>query len=491
MCLIIPRRTSLTCSYHTEGFLDGVGAISKRMLLYLAGIGPAVNSLLVRRDASRDITAEMNPYVGWRLTVAQSLTATLVALSIVTILTSWRKGFLSRNRGVLLVVGFLFFAGPIISAALDAFSSSWQELLTAPLVLAAFCLGQPPPIKRTVSDVRRIARVYVWGSLLSVIVAPEWAFEQLTTAADLAIFRDYLGLGMGRLIGFTTHPNFLGPVAAVSLALEAHSLFRRRGWIFHALAAGAVLLLAQSRTAWLCLIALLCFQRFHQRQRHGIPKFALFMSCVSLLAAALLMEKAQMLLAEAMSDGEIGTLNGRTLAWNYAMAELRQNPLTGYGPTLFSIEYRMEVMRDPSLFWVGQAHNQALQTLGAYGIIGFIGLISFLSVMLVHSKRLSRETGGLLLALQVMILIRCLTESPMERLGGLSCNLMLLALNWALLLSAQEHRPPPADKASLSSTPAASGTDGSARRSTAPPAGMATREPAFHGLTERRATMSG
>jgi O-antigen ligase len=475
MRFIIPRRTSLTCSYHAEGILDGVGGISKRMLLYLVGIGPAANSLLVRRDASRDITAEMNPYIGWRLTVAQSLTATLVALSIITILTSWRKGFLSRNHGVLLVGGFLFFAGPIISAALDAFSSSWQELLTAPLVLAAFCLGQPLPIKRTISDVRRIARIYVWGSLLSIIVAPDWAFEQLTSAADLAIYRDYLGLGVGRLIGFTTHPNLLGPVAAISLALEVHPLFRLRGWVFHALAAGAALLLTQSRTAWFCLIALLYFQRVHSRERHGIPKFALFMSCVSLLAAALLMDKTQMLLADAMSGGEIGTLNGRTMAWNYAMAELRQNPLTGYGPTLFSIEYRMEVMRDPSLFWVGQAHNQALQTLGAYGIIGFIGLISLLSVMLVHSKRLSRETGGLLLALQVMILIRCLTESPMERLGSLSCNLMLLALNWALLLSAQEHRPP-GDKASLPSAPAASGTDGSARRMNA----AACRAPVSH-----------
>ncbi|MFF8940637.1 O-antigen ligase family protein [Streptomyces paradoxus] len=433
------------------------------MLLYLVGIGPAVNSLLVRRDASRDITAEMNPYIGWRLTVTQSLTATLIALSIITILTSWRKRFLSPNSRVLLVGGFVFFAGPIISAALDVFSSSWQELLTAPLVLAAFCLGQPPPIKRTISDVRCIARIYVWGSLLSIIVAPDWAFEQLTSAADLAIYRDYLGLGVGRLIGFTTHPNLLGPVAAISLALEVHPLFRLRGWVLHSLAAGSVLLLTQSRTAWFCLIALLYVQRSHARQRHGIPTFALFMTCVSLLAAALLVEKTQKLLAGAMSEGEIGTLNGRTLAWDYAMAELRQNPLTGYGPNLFSIEYRMEVMRDPSLFWVGQAHNQALQTLGAYGIIGFIGLISFLSVMLVHSKRLSRETGGLLLALQVMILIRCLTESPMERLGGLSCNLTLMALNWALLLSAQEHRPP-GNEASLPPAPAATGTDGSAQR---------------------------
>ncbi|MFJ7293391.1 O-antigen ligase family protein [Streptomyces collinus] len=433
------------------------------MLLYLTGIGPAVNSLLVRRDASRNITAEIDPYIGWRLTVAQSLTATLIALSVITILMSWRNGSLSRARSVLLFGGFLFFAGPILSATLDRFSSPWQELLTAPLVFAAFCLGQPLPIKRTISDVRFIARVYVWGSLLSIIIAPDWAFEQLTSAADLAIFRDYLGLGVGRLAGFTTHPNFLGPVAAVSLALEVHYLFRRRGWVFHALAAGAVLLLTQSRTAWFCLIALLYVQRVHGRQRRRIPKFALFMSCIALLAGALLMDKTQMLLADVMSDGEIGTLNGRTLAWNYAMSELRQNPLTGYGPDIFSIEYRIGVMRDPSLFWVGQAHNQAFQTLGAYGIIGFIGLISFLSVMLVHSKRTSRETAGLLLALQVMILIRCLTESPMERLGGLSCNLTLLALNWALLLSAQEHRPP-GDKASLTFAPVASGTHDSARR---------------------------
>ncbi|MFJ5995788.1 O-antigen ligase family protein [Streptomyces sp. NPDC092370] len=455
--------------------MDDVGGISKRMLLYLVGIGPAVNSLLVRRDASRDITAEMNPYIGWRLTVTQSLTAALVALSIITILTSWRQGFLFRKRGILLFGGLLFFSGPIISAALDGFSSPWQELLTAPLVFTAFCLGQPPPIRRTISDVRCIARVYVWGSLLSIIVAPEWAFEQLASAADLAIYRDYLGLGAGRLIGFTTHPNLLGPVAAISLALEVHPLFRRQGWAFHALAAGSVLLLAQSRTAWFCLIALLYFHRVQARQRRGAPKFTLFMTCISLLAAVLLVDKSQMLLADAMSDGEIGTLNGRTLAWEYAMAELRQNPLTGYGPTLFSIEYRMEVMRDPSLFWVGQAHNQALQTLGAYGIIGFIGLISFLSVMLVHSKRLSRETGGLLLALQVMILIRCLTESPMERLGGLSCNLMLLALNWALLLSAQEHRPP-GDEELLTSAPVTSKTHSSPRRMNA----AACRAPVMH-----------
>jgi O-antigen ligase len=154
----------------------------------------------------------------------------------------------------------------------------------------------------------------------------------------------------------------------------------------------------------------------------------------------LLFPRVQGMLYDELVSSDISSLHGRTGAWEFALTEFRRNPLFGYGPSIFSPEYRRDVIRDPSLTWLGQAHNQVLQTMGDSGLIGLAGFVTFATVILVVGKRLAHHSAGLTLVLPIMILIRCVTESPLGALGAISVNLTLIAFTWLLLLSGVHER---------------------------------------------------
>ena len=69
---------------------------------------------------------------------------------------------------------------------------------------------------------------------------------------------------------------------------------------------------------------------------------------------------------------------------------------------------------------VGQAHNQFIQTLGEAGLAGLALLLAFLLILLRASLRQFHASGGITFALLVVVLSRCVTESPLRVDGVLS-----------------------------------------------------------------------
>lgn len=414
--------------------------MTKRALLWIVGLGPAVAALLTTYNVAQpSFSTDSGPYTGWRLLAAQTLGTALLGFSLMAIYQGFRNRRSEQTGRILMVSSAALLTGPIISSVVGGHGGPWQRLLMTPLVFVAFYVGPHAPMRQLISDIRRIMRIYMWGSLFSLLVAPRWAthlpFESASNENEI---RDYLGIGLRRLYGLTDHPNLLGAIAAASLAIELAPVVRQPWWLLHASAAAGVLLLTQSRTAWFCAIAVTLLRS--NKFRSGIrPGVLCAFGVVFLCATTLLLPSMQQMFTDELARPDISSLNNRTRAWEYALREFQKNPLVGYGPNIFSLEYRRDVIHDPSLMWVGQAHNQVLQTMGDSGLVGLAGLATFITVLLVVGARLAQRTAGLLLVLPIMMVTRSFTESPLEILGS-AVNLTLATFTWLLLLSAENDR---------------------------------------------------
>src|SRR4029077_15069545 len=60
------------------------------------------------------------------------------------------------------------------------------------------------------------------------------------------------------------------------------------------------------------------------------------------------------------------------------------------------------------------AHNQFLQTLSVAGTIGLIGLAAYLAVLVRYAVRAARPSQALSIGLLILVLLRCVTETPLQ-----------------------------------------------------------------------------
>ncbi|MFD9631071.1 O-antigen ligase family protein [Streptomyces violascens] len=360
------------------------------------------------------------------------LTATLL-LAIAMLATgilrsrdaSWGSG---ADRGAGLAwAAALFAAGPLLAVYFGVRGGDLIPLLLGPLLFAAFQVTPRPSLTETITLLRRILRLYVWGSLAAAVLAPEWAFP---TTVEVRSTRDLFGFGLPQLAGLTTNPNLLGQLAALSLVLESAALARRRSWPVHAAAATACVLLSQSRTSLVAsALGLLLLRSAWNRT----PMRAT-LTTLGVLGAgclALLLPGLQSTLVKL----DKVDLNGRNTAWAFAINEFRAHPLFGYGPRLFSPEYRREVLGE-RYNWIGQAHGQLPQTLGEAGMVGGIGLATLAIAVTVAAVRTARVTAGLSLALCTVLLVACLSECPLRQVTPASFGAIMPFTVWCLLLTA-------------------------------------------------------
>ena len=118
------------------------------------------------------------------------------------------------------------------------------------------------------------------------------------------------------------------------------------------------------------------------------------------------------------------TFSGRESVWTKTLAEFSDNPLAGYGPTLWDSDYRAA----QGLPWAGNAHNQGVQALGEAGIIGGIGLALLLVVTLSSGIAGARATGGMSIALAVYMIVRMWSEAFLVASGVGAINLFAIAV---------------------------------------------------------------
>lgn len=223
------------------------------------------------------------------------------------------------------------------------------------LVLVAIALGLCRiPLPKLLWHARSILRAFLVLCLISIFVAPEYAWFPSSG-------REWFGIP--QFAGVAPHPNALGPIAALALLLELVPGGRRRlRWMF-AICAVAILLLTQSRAGWAAgLLAVFAFLlipagRIEARRALVIVQGALVVALAAFLVIS--------------DPGSEDITNGRLGLWAAVLERAEQSWLFGYGSTAFSAASRSA---NQFALWAGQAHNQILESLFTGGLLALAPL---------------------------------------------------------------------------------------------------------------------
>jgi O-antigen ligase len=296
-----------------------------------------------------------------------------------------------------------------------------EYLYTLAIGLAAL-LATEADRERVVAAVRTALFSFMLASLFMAVVHPslvlDWHYDQ--------------GLlpGVPRFGGLAPHPVAMGMYAEGFLLCLLAQPFGRRWLTVSAWIVGlGVLLLAQSKTAWiaflLCSCAMLAVRHgagFWRRvgdPRDGTFGMAVciaFMLAVAALLGVLLFSD----LADKVGDfrnsaegAQLMSLTGRDRIWRIALQEWHASPVFGYGPTLWDDAFRASIGMPNAT----SGHNQFMDTLARSGSIGAAALVAYALVLLVLSLRAARQTRGLSLALFIALALGSVSEVPLLMLG--------------------------------------------------------------------------
>lgn len=343
----------------------------------------------------------------------------------------------------LLASMLLFYVGTLaIQAVLSEHVGFSYKELYLPIILLAAYFQPLRDLRFVFAAAKFVILIVTLGSLLGIAVRP-----------DFVLHRPDPGVIPGinwRLFGLTPHANTLGPVALLGLLLELYS--PSRTWWLRSLnlgAALAVVLLAQSRTAWVAaaLIASVVFVPLSITPAPGAvrdPKTFDRAAWTLVGCIVVLVVLAGSLVALGGTEylqrkTDLGTLNGRFQIWDITLQAWRENVLFGYGPEVWGAERRLRF----NMFHVGQAHDQFVQTLGEAGLAGLLLLIVYLLTLLRAAWSRFVLSRGLGVALVLLLLARCVTESPMRSEGLLSWATFLHVLLLVVVCDQMRQRSTP------------------------------------------------
>lgn len=292
-----------------------------------------------------------------------------------------------------------------------------------PLVFGAAALLTTVPEREKILGAARSA--FFLFMLVGIALIP-----LMPTVVMDASYRQGLIPGLPRFGGLAPHPVAMGMFAVTALLCLWCRPFSSR-WLNAAawLLGLSVLFIAQSKTAWiafvLCAMSMLAVRHGPNAWRRlGDPREGAFgiVACVSAIALALVLIWA-LLLADVGSDvasffdtaqgAQLVSMTGRDQIWAIALEVWRANPLFGYGPGLWSEEFRASINMPNAT----SAHNQFMDTLARSGGVGAAGLLLYALVLLILSVRYARSTQGLSLALFLALALLSVSEVPLILLG--------------------------------------------------------------------------
>ncbi|MGM9319784.1 O-antigen ligase family protein [Deinococcus aquaticus] len=313
--------------------------------------------------------------------------------------------------------------------------SQWPEMLRFPVFWGITALVGSSLIATNFSTepVFVLFPAYIWVTVVSLCMClnghkdvawlvrsiKTWLFLIALYSLGLAIIYPWaLQATSGAVFSFRLHgasqANHIAPMALTYLILTAYRPARWRAEWLWAIPSIAVLILAQSKTTW--AVALIIAVFYFARQywpRHPGAKIAAVMLVVGVLAygVSLVVQGAGEIIGDSQY-GDLATLTGRTQIWEISLNQWRQNPWWGYGPMLWSTEFRLDFA--PEITWSApSAHNQYIQQLGAHGLFGLIGLVICLLSLVYSSAKSLNYNQGIAISLVIMMLIRSISEAPL------------------------------------------------------------------------------
>lgn len=318
-------------------------------------------------------------------------------------------------------VGFFF-------ATVREIQLSW---IYAPITFTALALMSKDGLNaKALVKLEWVLVVVLGASLAGAVVLPSMTLEPG--------YKSWIPGFSNRLYGFAEHANSLGIVAALAVILQLSPFVRRVPNLLFLFVAAAVLLFAQSKTAWMAAflgIFLVRFEDIRVQFKTKVPgQFSLMFFAVASIAMAVACVALMLafnfgLIDKLLRFDEAFTFTGRTRIWEITWNEFLKNPLFGYGPAIWDLQYRYQ----NNFMAAGQAHNQFFQTAGQAGLLGILTLAVYVYVMGRNCSLNWRFTSGLSGVAFVSLLIRCFSESPMRvgALTGMDAFVHLLAFTFA------------------------------------------------------------
>lgn len=362
------------------------------------------------------------------------LSLVLVATSLIEIVRGWvraRAVGLPDPATPVLMALVSFYGGTLfVQAALSDFPGFSFRSLYVPLVLLGVYYQWPRRPGLVLAAAKGAILLVTTGSLVAMVLRPDFAIHHPDPGWIPGL--DW------RLYGVTPHANSLGPIALLAIALELHepSRWRALRWL-HLLAAAAVFVLAQSKTAWVAAPVMLVVVYVPLALRRSLETIAPMrrFDCtvwVLLGAIAVLVLVAGGIVVFDVPElirrrTDLTTLTGRTQIWDITIQAWKDNMLFGYGPEIWGPERQLRF----GMFHVGHAHNQLVQSLGEAGLAGLGLLLLYLGTLFHAAMRCFVASRGIVLLLLVLLLVRCVTEAPMSREGLLSWDTFLHVILFA------------------------------------------------------------
>lgn len=387
------------------------------LVLYAAVAVSIVMSLALPRLTSTSVAAVFDN----SLTSAVARAATGMALAVLAaaaVIAVRGKIKVPALSGALIVYGMVGFLSALINGQPLELSLAYLYCLVAGVGLTAkWTMSEALPV------VRRCFRAYLWLSLGLMFVAPALAFWDVQ-GREL--------FGIKQLAGVTTHPNGLGTVAAIAIFVE---LFRPEGakkaHRVHLFAALAVLVLTQSRGAWVAAAIGLIFWMLGRAKGASVALAIPLMAMV--IVGLVAFQNQVMSWLEAGTDArDLSTLNGRTLIWEQALKPVESSALIGHGPLVFDTRFRWEALGLADDAQHSNSHNQIIQTLVERGWLGLAVLAVFVLLLLRAAWKQPLHYRGPALAIAMIFVSRFAVETPLY-VSTASLNAALILLLVALL----------------------------------------------------------
>jgi O-antigen ligase len=359
------------------------------------------------------------------LVIAQPLLSLLVlTVSGERIISHWLKRDSKPHSYHLLFFSFvIFWVGTVAAPALFSAHPLLSHDFVYPLVIGmASVLVTPKERDKALTATRDALVVFMILSLLLVPIAPGMVMD--------SSYSQGLFAGVPRFGGLSPHAVSMGLLAQLGLlCLLAYPYERtwlnRLAWLCGLTA----LFLAQSKTAWIAFVLCslcICIIKFGPPlwRRIGDPKNTLFgMLIVLMFIFAMVVAGGVIALSDlggklsgfldTDQGAQLMSMTGRDQIWAIAYDEWQKNPVFGYGPGIFDIDFRIALNMPNAT----HAHNQFMDTLARSGTVGAVSLIFYSVVLLVLSIRYARQSNGLTLALFLGLVLRSISEVPLVLFG--------------------------------------------------------------------------
>jgi exopolysaccharide production protein ExoQ len=375
------------------------------LIVWIIGIAPISGALSYPRDFYQDaILPESLVNL-----IKQFLTPFLFLLILFALsLNFFRKRELKR-KGIYLLCGlFLSHVGPVLAMKFGTVPNISLEIILVPTLFLTIYLHKMNEVIDLTKTVRKILLVYVYGTLVSMIILPDWSIQTNYLQGFIPGFDI-------RLHGVVNHSNNLAPLLLFYLLLDY--LNPQKG-VFSIITKTIVLIeiiLTQSKTTWVILVvgailvAAYKFLKVSGRRKLFRLSITFFVSGISIILIILIINSQFIQSFFVTNSDGIFTLTGRTKIWEYTLAIWKQNPIIGYGNLLWGEDMRLAY--GGYYHWTpAHAHNQVIQTLGESGIVGLIGLLIYFLILSIYSIRISRVTKGVSLVILILLFIRSFSE---------------------------------------------------------------------------------